>query len=849
MLVGAGLILTGKVQVDIRHLAASVAQKRLKGDVKAVLDVLLPADGAHLVRHIRAAAIAAVSDEFRVLALRAAVVGRQGVHLRDARHVRHQTGAHGATGAHQIAVFQTALHQLLGGHVHHVVLAQNTLQLHVQPVDDQLGWLVAVQLVALVPHHVVQLLLGVLQPGREQLARRQQLDVLDAVCNAPGIVDDHPVGRLRPQIGELLQHLVGGLEVDGQRRVGVREFLAGQQDMAVHLVLRLLKMHVACGAHRLAQLLAQPDDGAVELPQLLLRLHVAVAQHEHVVADGLYLQIVVERRDALQLRPVLVVGHGPEQLARLAGRADDEPLPVGRQLRLGDGGHALEVFQIGRRDQLVQMLQPQLVLGQNDDVLGEPGLAAPGPQLQHLAVDLLQAVDAQLPLHLLKKRDEHIAHHGRVVGGPVVVEGGQIQMLRHDVQLVLAQLRQQVLRQNEGVHIGGIEVQPHLSAARPDEADVELRVVCRQRAAVDEPQERRQRLLQLGRIGQHSVRDAGQADDLRRQPPVGVHKGLEPLRDLAVFQHHRTDLGDGLPFHLQARRLDVEAHDLVGKRLLLRAMYGDAVVQIVDEIALHAVEDLDLPLARVPGLGERLHRAVVGDGDGGMAPRRRLLHHLAHIREGVHGAHLGMQVQLHPLLRGRVLPSLVLDAHDAHRLQLQVFAVEGQRQLGQYPQPHAVADGAAQHLGLLLVHVLPDGHGAVLIGHVEAQAPLAGPAPLVALHTKDPALHHGHAHFQIQLRDGDGLALDLLAAQQVAAALARHRRRGEVQLHPPQAVLLSHHLLQRLHRRVRQCLTADGLYLNGTGLPIQHTAGDIGVMQQQTQLARCLKTLKQCKKR
>ena len=132
----------------------------------------------------------------------------------------------------------------------------------------------------------------------------------------------------------------------------------------------------------------------------------------------------------------------------------------------------------------------------------------------------------------------------------------------------------------------------------------------------------------------------------------------------------------------------------------------------------------------------------------------------------------------------------------------------------------------------------------MLIGHVEAQAPLAGPAPLVALHAKDPALHHGHAHFQIQLRDGDGLALDLLAAQQVAAALARHRRRGEVQLHPPQAVLLGQHVLQRLHRRVRQCLTADGLYLNGTGLPIQHTAGDIGVMQQQTQLARCLKTLK-----
>ena len=246
-------------------------------------------------------------------------MGRQGVHLRDARHIRHQTGADGASRANQIAVFQTALHQLLGGHIHHVVLAQNTFQLHIQPVDDELGRLVAVQGVALVPHHVVQLLLGVFQPGREQLSRRQQLDLLDAVGDAPGIVNDHLVRRLLPQIGEFRQHLVGGLEVDGQRCVGIGELLAGQQNVAVDLVLRLLKVYVAGGADGLSQLLAQPDDGAVKLPQFLLRLDIAVAQHEHIVADGLDLQIVVERGDALQLRPVLVVRHSPEQLARLAG--------------------------------------------------------------------------------------------------------------------------------------------------------------------------------------------------------------------------------------------------------------------------------------------------------------------------------------------------------------------------------------------------------------------------------------------------------------------------------------------------------------------------------------------------
>ena len=82
------------------------------------------------------------------------------------------------------------------------------------------------------------------------------------------------------------------------------------------------------------------------------------------------------------------------------------------------------------------------------------------------------------------------------------------------------------------------------------------------------------------------------------------------LRDLAVFQHHRADLRDGLPLHLQAGGLDVEADDLVVKVLILPTVYGDAVVQVVDEIPLHAVEDLDLSLGGVPRVGE------------GLAPRR-----------------------------------------------------------------------------------------------------------------------------------------------------------------------------------------------------------------------------------
>ena len=344
--VGPGLVLAGEVQVDVRNLAAAEAQKGLKGDVKAVLHIGGAADGAHLVRHVGPAAVGPVQHEFAVLALWAAVVGRQGVDLRDAGHVGNEGGAHASPGAHQVPVFQGALNQLLSRHVHHVVLAQDAAQLHVQPVHDELGRVLAVEPVDLFPHQVVELLLRVFQSRRKQL-RRQQLEGLHLVGDEAGVGHHHLIGLLLPQVGEFPQHLVRRLEVDGQRRVGVREFLRRQQDVAIRLVLRLPEMNVPRGADGLAQFLSQPDDDPVELPQILLRAHVAVSQHEGVVAKGLDLQVVVEGGDALELLPILVVRHRPKQLSRLAGGADNDALTVLHQQALGDGGHPLEVFQVG----------------------------------------------------------------------------------------------------------------------------------------------------------------------------------------------------------------------------------------------------------------------------------------------------------------------------------------------------------------------------------------------------------------------------------------------------------------------------------------------------------------------
>ena len=174
-----------------------------------------------------------------------------------------------------------------------------------------------------------------------------------------------------------------------------------------------------------------------------------------------------------------MVRHCPEQLSRLAGRAHQHPLPVLTQQALGDSGHPPEVFQVRGGYHLIEVFQSYLVLGNEDYVLGLAlGLSREGPKLFHLSVHRLQGINPPVMEHL-PEGDQHVAHRGGVVTGPVVVEGGQIQALRHDVQLVLAQIRQQVLGQNQGIHIGGCKFQSHLTAARPDEAYVKLRIVGR----------------------------------------------------------------------------------------------------------------------------------------------------------------------------------------------------------------------------------------------------------------------------------------------------------------------------------------------------------------------------------
>ena len=121
---------------------------------------------------------------------------------------------------------------------------------------------------------------------------------------------------------------------------------------------------------RLMKLITELYDRFIEFLKLLDRFYCAVVEHEHVVADRLDFQIIVEGGDFLKLPPLLARYNRAEQLARLAGAADKQPLAVLYELRFGNTRLFVEVIEMRHGNQLIKVFQSRLVFHENNLVVG-----------------------------------------------------------------------------------------------------------------------------------------------------------------------------------------------------------------------------------------------------------------------------------------------------------------------------------------------------------------------------------------------------------------------------------------------------------------------------------------------
>ena len=305
-------------------------------------------------------------------------------------------------------------------------------------------------------------------------------------------------------------------------------------------------------------------------------------------------------------------------------------------------------------------------------------------------------------------------------------------------------------------------------------------------------QKSRQYLPNFRRALQHFIRNSGQIGDSGGKPPSGRHKGLKSIQYLSVFHNGRANLNDPVGLGRQAGGLQIKGHIFPVQRHILLTVYHNAVVQIVYKISLAAVENFDLLVrARhlggggVEGVGEGLRHAVVGNGDGLMPPLGRLLHRRRRIRQCVHGGHGGMQMQLHPFLRRRVLTLRAGHLHDGVGLQhhLVVKAVDGHAPLNTQIAAGLVFLGIGlmhpfnDALGLCSLHKLIDPHGACVIGDKKGHHTGVALGQLSVADGEDLSLHADLVHIQRQLFHGHGLVPEHFAENQflrlVVAGLGR----------------------------------------------------------------------------
>ena len=316
--------------------------------------------------------------------------------------------------------------QLLGGHIYDVVVArEDVVQLRLDALGDDGGRVLAVYLVHTAVDQVLELAVGVLYLRREEPVG-EKLYLLAHVRDGVRVPDHSLVGRLPAEVGELLKHLVRRPEIEGVGPVSVGEFLGREQYAPVNLVPRIEEVDVAGGDDGLIELARELYHAAVQLAKALVVAHRAVFDEEAVVRQRHYLKVVVEIRQLPELLAARAAQHGAEDLARLAGRANEQALAVLREQALGDYRVALIVLQIACGDELVEVLEAGLVA----DEQGDMPHAAPASagEAAHDAVHVAEPFRA-----LVVQHGDELLHHARddlrVVKGAVVVEFGEPQVL------------------------------------------------------------------------------------------------------------------------------------------------------------------------------------------------------------------------------------------------------------------------------------------------------------------------------------------------------------------------------------------------------------------------------------
>ena len=152
---------------------------------------------------------------------------------------------------------------------------------------------------------------------RRVRALRDRTDTLYHIVYEIGVLNYDLVRLFLAEIREFHKHLLGGSEIKVYISVVVLEFHACKEYLAAYLVLFVKEVSVAGSNYRLVVFLTERYYLSVELAQVFVIRYSSLCDKESVVAYRLYLKIIVEGHDLLDLLLGLVFKHGSEKLACL----------------------------------------------------------------------------------------------------------------------------------------------------------------------------------------------------------------------------------------------------------------------------------------------------------------------------------------------------------------------------------------------------------------------------------------------------------------------------------------------------------------------------------------------------
>ena len=295
-------------------------------------------------------------------------------------------------------------------------------------------------------------------------------------------------------------------------------------------------------------------------------------------------------------------------------------------------------------------------------------------------------------------------------------------------------------------------------------------------------EELRHRLVEVGRIRNRFVRNAGQLGDFRRDRLVRIDVGLERVAQLALDHAHGGDFGDFLARRVEAGGFKVKDNERAVERLGAASAHDRQAVRVVDVVRLDAVNDLHVPddvlllaLLCVERLWKGLRDAVVGDGHGAVPPLCRAAEKRRRAAHAVHRGHIGVQMQLnalHAVIGVLALGLFRLD--DAGRLEHHLAGVGVEHHLALHGAVQTLFNEGGRVPCLVGGEELGNAHGIGAVGDVEGDfhVVLAGflAVDLLVLGEKDLALNGHHVVGGDGLVDRNDGVLNELAEHEVVLA-------------------------------------------------------------------------------